>query len=75
MHCLSAGALGDCRVGPGRLRIHVRGGQEVRAGEGSFRHRSAAGKLRTSFFLNKVATERLQLHGGWGYMWEHPIAK
>uniref|UniRef100_A0A3B5KTP4 Long-chain specific acyl-CoA dehydrogenase, mitochondrial n=1 Tax=Xiphophorus couchianus TaxID=32473 RepID=A0A3B5KTP4_9TELE len=23
---------------------------------------------------NKVATECLQLHGGWGYMWEYPIA-
>ncbi|KAM8903240.1 long-chain specific acyl-CoA dehydrogenase, mitochondrial [Spinachia spinachia] len=24
---------------------------------------------------NKVATRCLQLHGGWGYMWEYPIAK
>ncbi|XP_018598658.1 long-chain specific acyl-CoA dehydrogenase, mitochondrial [Scleropages formosus] len=24
---------------------------------------------------NKVATQCLQLHGGWGYMWEFPIAK
>ncbi|XP_067275700.1 long-chain specific acyl-CoA dehydrogenase, mitochondrial-like [Pseudorasbora parva] len=24
---------------------------------------------------NKVATQCLQLHGGWGYMWEYPIAK
>ena len=24
---------------------------------------------------NKVATECLQLHGGWGYMWEYPIAR
>ncbi|XP_049425830.1 long-chain specific acyl-CoA dehydrogenase, mitochondrial [Epinephelus fuscoguttatus] len=23
----------------------------------------------------KVATQCLQLHGGWGYMWEYPIAK
>ncbi|XP_037336128.2 long-chain specific acyl-CoA dehydrogenase, mitochondrial [Pungitius pungitius] len=26
-------------------------------------------------FQNKVATQCLQLHGGWGYMWEYPIAK
>ncbi|XP_058478176.1 long-chain specific acyl-CoA dehydrogenase, mitochondrial [Solea solea] len=24
---------------------------------------------------NKVATQCLQLHGGWGYMWEYPIAR
>jgi long-chain-acyl-CoA dehydrogenase len=24
---------------------------------------------------NRVATQCLQLHGGWGYMWEFPIAK
>uniref|UniRef100_A0A672K1N2 Acyl-CoA dehydrogenase long chain n=1 Tax=Sinocyclocheilus grahami TaxID=75366 RepID=A0A672K1N2_SINGR len=24
---------------------------------------------------NSVATQCLQLHGGWGYMWEYPIAK
>lgn len=23
----------------------------------------------------KVANECLQLHGGWGYMWEYPIAR
>ncbi|XP_072021534.1 long-chain specific acyl-CoA dehydrogenase, mitochondrial-like [Amphiura filiformis] len=26
-------------------------------------------------FCNRVATECLQLHGGWGYMWEYPIAR
>lgn len=24
---------------------------------------------------NKVASECVQLHGGWGYMWEYPIAR
>ena len=24
---------------------------------------------------NKVANQCLQLHGGWGYMWEYPIAR
>ncbi|XP_052803345.1 long-chain specific acyl-CoA dehydrogenase, mitochondrial-like [Mya arenaria] len=24
---------------------------------------------------NKVASECLQMHGGWGYMWEYPIAR
>lgn len=32
-------------------------------------------KYWTSELQNKVATQCLQLHGGWGYMWEYPIAK
>uniref|UniRef100_A0A8C2XQ26 Long-chain specific acyl-CoA dehydrogenase, mitochondrial n=1 Tax=Cyclopterus lumpus TaxID=8103 RepID=A0A8C2XQ26_CYCLU len=32
-------------------------------------------KYWASDLQNKVATECLQLHGGWGYMWEYPIAK
>ena len=24
---------------------------------------------------NKVADQCVQLHGGWGYMWEYPISK
>ncbi|XP_071479738.1 long-chain specific acyl-CoA dehydrogenase, mitochondrial-like [Diadema antillarum] len=32
-------------------------------------------KLWTTDAANKVATECLQLHGGWGYMWEYPIAR
>uniref|UniRef100_A0AAY4BU11 Long-chain specific acyl-CoA dehydrogenase, mitochondrial n=1 Tax=Denticeps clupeoides TaxID=299321 RepID=A0AAY4BU11_9TELE len=32
-------------------------------------------KYWASELQNKVATECLQLHGGWGYMWEFPIAK
>lgn len=31
--------------------------------------------LRASDTQNKVATQCLQLHGGWGYMLEYPIAK
>lgn len=30
---------------------------------------------RASDLQNRVATQCLQLHGGWGYMWEYPIAK
>ena len=30
---------------------------------------------RVSDLQQKVATECLQLHGGWGYMMEYPIAK
>lgn len=30
---------------------------------------------RASDLQNKVSTQCLQLHGGWGYMWEYPIAK
>ncbi|MCJ8731866.1 hypothetical protein PDJAM_G00204410 [Pangasius djambal] len=32
-------------------------------------------KYWASELQNKVATQCLQLHGGWGYMWEYPIAK
>ncbi|KAM6945460.1 long-chain specific acyl-CoA dehydrogenase, mitochondrial [Aplochiton taeniatus] len=32
-------------------------------------------KYWASDLQNKVATECLQMHGGWGYMWEYPIAK
>lgn len=32
-------------------------------------------KYWCSDLQNKVATECLQMHGGWGYMWEYPIAR
>lgn len=32
-------------------------------------------KYWASDLQNKVATQCVQLHGGWGYMWEYPIAK
>ncbi|MBN3297618.1 ACADL protein, partial [Amia calva] len=32
-------------------------------------------KYWASDLQNRVATECVQLHGGWGYMWEYPIAK
>ena len=31
--------------------------------------------FRCSDLQNKVVTECLQMHGGWGYMWEYPIAR
>ncbi len=36
---------------------------------------AAMAKFWTTDLENKVAAECLQLHGGWGYMWETPIAK
>ena len=30
---------------------------------------------RCADLQNKVANQCLQLHGGWGYMWEYPIAR
>uniref|UniRef100_A0A8D0HAM8 Long-chain specific acyl-CoA dehydrogenase, mitochondrial n=1 Tax=Sphenodon punctatus TaxID=8508 RepID=A0A8D0HAM8_SPHPU len=36
---------------------------------------ASMGKYWTSELQNSVATQCLQLHGGWGYMWEYPIAK
>jgi len=32
-------------------------------------------KYWVSDMQNQVATKCLQMHGGWGYMWEYPIAK
>ncbi|MEE6490989.1 hypothetical protein FKM82_016068 [Ascaphus truei] len=32
-------------------------------------------KYWASDLQNTVATQGVQLHGGWGYMWEYPIAK
>ncbi|CAL1597936.1 unnamed protein product [Knipowitschia caucasica] len=32
-------------------------------------------KYWASDLQNNVATQCVQLHGGWGYMWEYPIAK
>ncbi|XP_045207279.2 long-chain specific acyl-CoA dehydrogenase, mitochondrial-like [Mercenaria mercenaria] len=32
-------------------------------------------KYWCSDLQNRVATECLQMHGGWGYMWEYPIAR
>ncbi|XP_028663926.2 long-chain specific acyl-CoA dehydrogenase, mitochondrial [Erpetoichthys calabaricus] len=32
-------------------------------------------KYWASDLQNRVATQCVQLHGGWGYMWEYPIAK
>lgn len=36
---------------------------------------AAAAKLHATELLGKVVDECLQLHGGWGYMWELPIAR
>ena len=36
---------------------------------------AAAAKLHTTEVLNQVVDDCLQLHGGYGYMWEVPIAK
>ncbi|KAM6349144.1 long-chain specific acyl-CoA dehydrogenase, mitochondrial isoform 2-T2 [Alca torda] len=32
-------------------------------------------KYWSSDLQNSIATQCVQLHGGWGYMWEYPIAK
>ena len=31
--------------------------------------------LRITDLQQKVATQCLQMHGGWGYMWEYGIAR
>jgi len=49
------------------LALHVKG--ELSA------EMAAAAKLHSTEVLNKVVDECLQLHGGYGYMWEFPIAR
>ncbi|HGM7492069.1 TPA: acyl-CoA dehydrogenase family protein [Pseudomonas aeruginosa] len=36
---------------------------------------AAEAKLFTTELLGKVVDEGVQLHGGWGYMWEYPICR
>ena len=36
---------------------------------------AAMAKLKTTELQCKVMDECLQLHGGYGYMWEYPIAR
>ncbi|WP_448672126.1 acyl-CoA dehydrogenase family protein, partial [Escherichia coli] len=36
---------------------------------------AAEAKLFTTELLGKVVDEGVQLHGGWGYMWEYPISR
>jgi acyl-CoA dehydrogenase len=49
------------------LALHVKG--ELSA------ELAAAAKLHSTEVLNRVVDECLQLHGGYGYMWEFPIAR
>ena len=49
------------------LALHVKGDLSPEA--------AAAAKLHATEILNKVVDECLQLHGGYGYMWEYPIAR
>lgn len=36
---------------------------------------AAMAKYWTSELLCRVADEAVQLHGGYGYMWEYPVAR
>lgn len=36
---------------------------------------AAMAKMWVSSLMGKVLDECLQMHGGWGYMWEYPIAR
>ncbi|KAL3835770.1 hypothetical protein ACJMK2_021251 [Sinanodonta woodiana] len=38
-------------------------------------HMASMAKYWCSEQQNKIATQCLQMHGGWGYMWEYPIAR
>lgn len=49
------------------IRLHVAGNLSAED--------AAAAKLQTTEALNKGADECLQLHGGYGYSWEYPIAR
>ena len=36
---------------------------------------AAAVKMQLSDLHNRVVDECLQLHGGWGYMWDYPVCR
>ncbi|XP_041637563.1 long-chain specific acyl-CoA dehydrogenase, mitochondrial [Cheilinus undulatus] len=59
--CVGRSFLDNC------LQLHA----EKRLDPGT----ASMGKYWASDLQNRVATQCLQLHGGWGYMWEYPIAK
>lgn len=48
---------------------------EIHSQRGLDSEQASMAKYWLSDLQNKVATECLQLHGGWGYMWEYPIAR
>jgi acyl-CoA dehydrogenase len=61
-------AIAVCRTYVDRcLEIHVRG--ELDATD------AAIAKLQTTELLSRVVDECVQFFGGWGYMWEMPIAR
>ncbi len=49
------------------LELHVNGGLDVET--------AAMAKLWTTELQGKVMDQCLQLHGGYGFMWEYPIAR
>ncbi len=49
------------------LELHVEGGLDVET--------AAMAKLWTTELQGKVMDQCLQLHGGYGFMWEYPIAR
>lgn len=48
---------------------------EVHNTKGLDSESASMAKYWCSDLQNRVATECLQMHGGWGYMWEYPIAR
>ena len=48
---------------------------EIAAASGLVDLRDAIAKLQTTELLGRTTDECLQLFGGWGYMWEMPIAR
>ncbi|XP_060594603.1 long-chain specific acyl-CoA dehydrogenase, mitochondrial-like [Ruditapes philippinarum] len=48
---------------------------EVHNEKGLDSESASMAKYWCSDLQNKIVTECLQMHGGWGYMWEYPIAR
>ena len=67
--------LADCRAQAAVGRVYVDSGI-ARQNEGTLDLETAAiAKLWCSEMQGRVLDECLQLHGGYGYMWEFPIAR
>ncbi|KAK3606733.1 hypothetical protein CHS0354_006511 [Potamilus streckersoni] len=48
---------------------------DIHSKKGLDSHMASMAKYWCSDQQNKIATQCLQMHGGWGYMWEYPIAR
>jgi len=67
--------LADAKAAATVTRTFVDRCLELHLGKGLTQEDAAIAKLHTTELLCKVLDDCLQLHGGYGYMWEFPIAR